>query len=101
MTRERQESLWYRLHLLTGSTRGPVSGTIVIKPKRLPKALSYDVRYGVEADDHVDQSEEGTDSQSHSGRELCVPDSSVGEAGLYGIECFNVLHLRITSEGVM
>ena len=28
--------------------RGPVAGAIVVKPKRLPKAITYDVRYGVE-----------------------------------------------------
>jgi predicted phage tail protein len=29
--------------------RGPLAGQVVVKPKKLPKALSYDVRYGVEA----------------------------------------------------
>jgi hypothetical protein len=28
--------------------RGPLSGQVVVKPKKLPKALSFDVRYGVE-----------------------------------------------------
>jgi len=28
--------------------RGPLAGQVVVKPKKLPKALSYDVRYGVE-----------------------------------------------------
>jgi hypothetical protein len=28
--------------------RGPLTGQVVVKPKKLPKALSFDVRYGVE-----------------------------------------------------
>jgi len=28
--------------------RGPFAGQVVVKPKRLPKALSFDMRYGVE-----------------------------------------------------
>ncbi|HYR44129.1 MAG TPA: fibronectin type III domain-containing protein [Terriglobia bacterium] len=28
--------------------RGPLTGQVVVKPKKLPKALSYDVHYGVE-----------------------------------------------------
>jgi hypothetical protein len=76
--------------------RGPGSGEVVVKPTGLPKALSYNLQYGLVASPGTppatwttltgDGFKEDNHFEPDAGRELCVPDPCVGPAGLQRLE---------------